>query len=148
MALSIRLTSAMTAAEMAPYWSRIVECLQRYVRRFPHYETVNNILQQCASGRRQLWIVTDETDAVALVLITEIVQLEATGHKRLILYELAGKRALEAQHLLPEVEKWAAKTHGVTEAEVLGRKGWAKFAEDAGYRPKAIIFRKRIGHDA
>lgn len=138
----------MTGAEMAPYWPPIVACLQRYVARFPDYETVNNILHHCASGRRQLWLILDESERAVCVLITEIVQLDATGHKRLILYELAGKRALEAQHLLPEVEQWAVKTHGVTEAEVIGRKGWSKFAQAAGYRPKAIIFRKRIGHDA
>lgn len=144
MALSIVLTAAMPHAEMAKYWPDTVRCLAKYVERYPDSETVLNILKQCELGKRQLWLIKDENDKVCLTLITEVVIVEATGHRRLILYEIAGKRALEARHLLPVVEQWAIDTYGAAESEVIGREGWKKFAEAAGYKQTAVIYRKRL----
>jgi hypothetical protein len=145
MALTIKLTSAMSAGEMAEHWPDIIRCLERYVSRYPRDESVTNILQQCATGRRQLWIILDETGRVVLTPITEIAKVEATGHKRLVMVELGGWRGVEALPLAAEIERWAVETHGVEEVEWVGRRGWAKLIEPLGFKPQAIIWRKRIG---
>ncbi len=79
MALTIRLSSSMTVDEMAPLWPGINACLERYCRRFATYETVSNIVRECAEGRRQLWLVTDEAGRVILTPITEIVTIDAVS---------------------------------------------------------------------
>ena len=144
MALTLRLTSDMDAKEMQPHWADIVECLNRYVRRFPDDETIPNILRKCAEGKRQLWIVTDENARVVLVPITEIVTVDATGKTRLVMCEVGGFRIVEALPLYHEIEKWAVENHGVTEVDWVGRKGWAKMIEPMGFTTQAVIWRKRI----
>jgi hypothetical protein len=109
MALTIRLSSSLTADEMAPPWPDIIACLERYCRRFANYETVSNIVKECAEGRRQPWLVTDEAGRVILTPITEIVTIDATGKKQLLLAEVGGERLRECMQLLAEIEELAAR---------------------------------------
>lgn len=144
MALTIRLSSSMTVDEMAPLWPGINACLERYCRRFATYETVSNIVRECAEGRRQLWLVTDEAGRVILTPITEIVTIDATGKKQLLLAEVGGERLRECMPLLKEIEEWAAREHGVTESQLVGRKGWKRLLEPLGYAKAAVIWRKGL----
>ncbi|MGO4831302.1 hypothetical protein AB4144_03235 [Rhizobiaceae sp. 2RAB30] len=144
MTLTIRLSSSLTADEMAPLWPGIISCLERYCRRFATYETVSNIIKECAGGGRQLWIVTDETGRVVLTPITEIVTIDATGKKQLLLAEVGGERLRECMPLLKEIEEWAAREHGVTESQLVGRKGWKRLLEPLGYAEAAVIWRKGL----
>lgn len=142
--LTIRLTTTMTAEEMAPLWPGIVSCLEKYCARFSDEESVGHILEQCASGQRQLWLVQDETGRVILTPITEIVTIEATGKRQLLFAECGGERLREAMPLMREIEEWAKREHGITEAQFIGRKGWTKLLEPLGYRATAVIWRKGI----
>lgn len=144
MTLTIRLSTTMTAEEMAPLWPGVVSCLERYCRRFSDEETVGHILEQCMKGQRQLWIVKDETGRVILTPITEIVTIDATGKKQLLLAEVGGERLRECMPLLAQIEAWAAREHGVTESQLVGRKGWKRMLEPIGYKPVAVIWRKGI----
>ncbi|MGO4843850.1 hypothetical protein AB4144_67380, partial [Rhizobiaceae sp. 2RAB30] len=78
--------------------------------------TISNIIKECAEGGRQLWLVTDETGRVILTPITQIVAIDATGKKQLLLAEVGGERLRECMPLLKEIEEWAAREHGVTES--------------------------------
>lgn len=144
MTLTIRLTTSMTAEEMAPLWPSIVSCLERYCARFPDHETVGHMLEQCAKGNRQLWIVQDETGRVILTPITEITTFEATGKKKLLFAECGGERLRECMPLMAGIEEWAKREHGVTEAMFIGRKGWTKLLEPLGYKPQSVIWGKDI----
>lgn len=141
--LTLRLTSSMTAEEMAPHWPAIIECLEKYCRRFDD-ETVSNIIKECARGKRQLWIVLDETGAVILTPITEIVTIDATGEKRLALAECGGSRLKECMPLLKEIEAWAAREHGAVKSGIVARKGWKPLLEPLGYKPKAVLWQKEL----
>lgn len=144
MTLTIRLSTTMTAAEMAPLWPGIVGCLEKYCRRFAEEESVAHVLRQCAAGRRQLWIVTDESGRVILTPVTEIVTIDATGKKQLLLAEVGGERLAECMPFLSQIEAWAAREHGATEAQLVGRKGWKRLMEPLGYRETAVIWRKGL----
>lgn len=144
MALTIRLSSSLTADEMAPLWPDIVACLERYCQRFGAYETVSNIIRECAEGRRQLWLVADEAGRVILTPVTEIVTIDATRKKQLLLAEVGGQRLRECMPLLKEIEEWAAQEHGATESQLVGRKGWKRLLEPSGYAEAAVIWRKGL----
>ncbi|BCH22470.1 hypothetical protein [Mesorhizobium sp. L-8-3] len=144
MALTIRLSTDMSVAEMTPLWPDVIACLERYCRRFGTYETVSNIVRECAQGRRQLWLVFDEAGQVILTPITEIVTIDATGKKQLLLAEVGGRRLRECMPLLKEIEEWAAREHGTTECQLVGRKGWKKLLEPLGYAEAAVIWRKGL----
>ncbi len=144
MTLSIRLSSSITADEMAPLWPDIVACLERYCRRFASYETISNIIKECTEGRRQLWLVSDETGRVVLTPVTEIVTIDATGKRQLLLAEVGGERLRDCMPLLKEIEEWAAREHNVTESQLVGRKGWKRLLEPLGYAEAAVIWRKGL----
>ena len=143
MSVSIRLTSTMKPDEMAPLWPDIVSCLEKYVARFPD-ETVSNIIKQCAIGRRQLWIIQDETGSVILTPITEITVDDATGAKTLVLAEVGGSRLRESMPLLKEIEAWAKREHGAEKARLIGRDGWMRLLPRFGYQPEARIYSKGL----
>ncbi len=141
--MKIALTSNMSADEMAPLWSDILACLEKYVARFPD-ETISNIIAQCASGRRQLWIIQDETEKVVLTPITEITVDDATGAKTLVLAEIGGSRLRESMPCLNEIEAWAKREHGAVKSRLIGRDGWARLLPRYGYQPEARIFSKGL----
>lgn len=147
MSLTIRLTSDMSAEDMAPLWPGIIRCLEKYVRRFPKDETVENIIAQCASGRRQLWVVQDGDGAVVLAAVTEILKMDATGKNRMIFAECAGSRIGEVMPLITQMEQWAADERQAVDAEFVGRKGWEPFLAPFGYEPVAVIYRKTLRND-
>lgn len=142
MSLTIRLTSDMSAEDMAPLWPGIIRCLEKYVRRFPKDETVENIIAQCASGRRQLWVVQDEDGAVVLAPITEIITLDATQERRLLFAIVGGSRIRDAMRFMDDIEAWGRK-EGCTSFEFIGRDGWEPLLAPYGYEPTAKIYLKR-----
>jgi hypothetical protein len=145
MRLRLVLTTHLSADQMAPYWPGIIACLEKYCARYPHDESVDNIIRQCAAGRRQLWMVLDEKDEVVLAPVTEIVTVDATGAARFVFVEVGGSRAREAMPLITEMEAWA-RAQGCTEFDFVGRRGWERLLAPYGYRPEAVIYRKRIPH--
>jgi hypothetical protein len=141
--MRIDLTTGMSAEEIAPLWPAILACFEKYVARFPD-ETVENMVAQIMSGRRQLWVVRDDEGNVVLAPISEIVTVDATGKKRLVCAEIGGERLQEAVHLIGEMEAWAAREHGATESELVGRVGWGKLLQPLGYELAAQIYRKAL----
>ncbi len=143
----IRLTSGMSAEEMAPLWPDIVRCLEKYCAKYPS-ETPENIIAECAQGKRQLWICLDG-GKVVLTPITEIVTTNATGKKELLLAEVGGIRLRDCMPLLAEIEAWG-KAQGAETARLLGRStkkatsGWTAHLLPLGYQPTAVVYEKRL----
>lgn len=142
--LTLKLSSSMSADEMQPLWPDILGCLEKYCRRFPDDESVENIIRKCAEGKRQLWLVLDEQGRVVLTPITEVAVVDATGAKRFIFVEVGGSRIKDAMPLIEEMERWAHEEHGCTEFDFVGRKGWEPLLAPYGFKPQAVIWRKRI----
>jgi len=138
----IKNTQHMTAEEMQPLWPDILACLEKYCARFKG-ETPQNIISECAKGKRQLWLCLDG-EKVVLTPITEIETITATGKKQLLLAEVGGSRLTECMPLLAEIEAWAKKVHGVETARLVGREGWKRILPEFGYAPTARIFEKRL----
>jgi hypothetical protein len=138
----LRNTADMSAQEMHPLWPGIYACLSKYVRHFPDEETIENILAECANGKRQLWIVTEGHDVI-LAAVTEIVTIQATGKKQLVMAECGGRRYAECLELLPEIEKWA-REQGASEAVTLCRRGLVRLYEPLGFKAKAVMMRKGL----
>lgn len=141
--MKIRLTTDMSADEMSPLWPDIIACLEKYVARFPD-ETISNILTQCATGRRQLWIIQDGIGRVVLTPITEITVDDATGARTLVLAEVGGSRLREAMKFLHDIEDWAKREHGAVKARLIGREGWMRLLPQYGYQPEARIYSKGL----
>lgn len=142
--LTLKLSTAMTAEEITPFWPDIIRCMEKFVARFPDDESIQNIVQKCAEGKRQLWLVYDEEQRVVLVAITEIAAVDATGERRLIFSETGGDRGLEALELMGEIEDWAKREFGVTASQWIGRRGWKKALEVRGFKEKATIWHKDL----
>lgn len=138
----IKNTQDMTAEEMKPLWPGVMACLEKYCARFPN-ETPENIIAECAAGKRQLWLCLDGAEVV-LTPITEIETINATGKKQLLLAEVGGSRLPECMPLLSEIEAWAKKVHGAETARLVGREGWKRILPEFGYAPTARIFEKRL----
>lgn len=145
-ALKITLTTKLTAQQMAPLWGDIHCCFQKYVDRFPD-ETIANMMSEVVSGKRQLWIVQDETGKVVLTPITEIVTVNATGDKILVFAEVGGERLRDALPLISVIEDWAVETHGVKEAQFPGRTGYRKILDRYGFKEKTVIFTKQLSRE-
>lgn len=143
MSLKLHLTKDMTVAQMQPLWPGIEWCLGKYVKRFGEEETIENIISECAQGIRDLWVVTDGEEVI-LAAVTQIVTINATGLKRLVMAECGGKRYAECLTLLHEIEEWAKREHGADEATTLCRPGLVRFYEPYGFKTKAIAMSKRL----
>jgi len=142
MTLKLRLTSEMTAEEMAPLWPGIVRCLEKYCRKFDGYETIQNIIAECAAGKRQLWVITDG-DEVILAAVTEIITINATGKKQLVMAECGGSRYAECLELFHEMEDWA-RAQGATEAVTHCRRGLVRLYEPMGFKTRSIVMTKEL----
>ncbi|MEP7454303.1 hypothetical protein [Phyllobacterium sp. SB3] len=137
-------THTMSAEEISPYWNDIVSCIAKYCDKFPDDETIENVIGQCARGERQLWLIIDELDNVVLTPITEIITLASNGKKILMYAQAGGSRIEDALPLMSEIEEWAKKEHGVTQAHWWGRKGYRKLLGDYGFSESIVIFKKDI----
>jgi hypothetical protein len=141
--LTLRLTSGMTADEMEPLWADIIGCLQKYVNRFSDHETIEHIMAEVISGKRDLWIVQDETGKVILTPITEVSIMNGTGIRFLTFAQVGGERVQDALPLMEFIEEWAVHERGVSEFHFPGRVGYRKLLKPYGYEEATVIFTKK-----
>lgn len=91
------------------------------------------------SGKMQLWIVLDDTDAALALVVTEI--QDFPGAKVCIVHGLAGHERGKWMHHLGDIEGWA-RAHGCTRMEVRGRKGMARLLTD--YKLTSVFLEKDL----
>jgi hypothetical protein len=144
MALTIELTTDWSPEKIAPHWNDIFRCFSKYVERFEGEETVVGMFDAIMSGKRQLWVVKDETGRVILTPITETRVNDATGEVVVRMAEIGGERLQEAMPLVEEIERWARDEQGATTIELIGRKGWERLLKPFDYAPYVQIYRKAI----
>lgn len=138
----LHLLSRWPAEKVAPLVPQIIECLQKFVDRFPDDETVQNLCQQIEDGALQLWAALDG-DRVETVGLTQIKTITATGKVQCLVHVAGGEGGLDIGDYLADIEKWAMK-QGASEMEIIGRKGWERKFPELGYRATATVFRKKL----
>lgn len=146
MSLSIRLSSTMTEAEIAPHGAAITACLRRFVERYADQITLESVWGDIVRGNVQLWLITDDaTGDVVMVQLTEVINNLATGRRVVRLLNTGGVRFFEALPLLDEIEAWARDVVKATEIEAVGRKAFVRVLEPRGYRFASVTVAKRLG---
>lgn len=115
---------------------------ERLQKRFPTDLTVQSLLDHVMSGRRDLWLVLDGDNLMA-VAMTAVETVDATGIRIARLMDLAGENIPAwAGALNKALEAWGNE-HKVDYYAVEGRPGWQKIIEPLGYRKHAVLWRKR-----
>lgn len=144
MTLSIHLTTEWPFEKVAAYGREITAAMKKLVERFPEDLTLESMAEEIISGKQQLWLILDGEEFKAFVT-SEIKINEATGHKSVMLMELAGDGGVDLVPVIADIEKWAIEI-GAHELTPLGRDGWRKPLATAGYRPKLTLYSKDLTH--
>ena len=118
-------------------WPAVEPLLARAVARERGRFTTNDLYVWCARGEQQLWVITSRGRVWAACLIR--IHRHPTGKRSAILHLLAG-RAPRAW----AKEAWASwrqacRLQGITEMQIVGRKGWARIVRDFGFKPEAVV---------
>lgn len=140
MTLTLHNATHMQASELD--FPNISKALQRLVDRFPDDLTLEGIWLDIARGDLTMWLVRDVGMTVSVVL-TEIVISRHTGHKRGMIRDMGGERAIEALPLIEQIHQWA-RERGAPECDVYGREGWKRPLIPYGYEVVAVTLRKRL----
>lgn len=129
--------------QIAPYTKQITAYFKKLADQFPHDLTVQSIGMECISGARQLWLIFDGDDMVA-VCMTQMRTVDATGTKIVTLTSHAGDEGLACvPDMCRVIEKWAAE-QGADFTAAEGRIGWKRPLEKQGYKLYAAVFRKPV----
>jgi len=142
MTLDIHLTTDWPFERVARYGSDITKAMKKLAERFPAHMTLDSLADDLFNGRNQLWLVLDGEKFVTFVL-SEIKTNTATGHKSVILTQLAGEGGLEVVPLIGKIEEWA-KEQGASEISPIGRVGWRKALAKQGYESDLVMYRKEL----
>lgn len=142
MTLSIHLTSDWPYERVARYGREITAAIKKLVERFPRDITVDGLAQDILTGKNQLWLILDGEAFVAFVT-TEIKVNTDTGHKTVVVSELAGEGGTDVVPLIAPIEEWARSigAHAITP---IGRLGWRKALARQGYDADIVLYSKDL----
>jgi len=142
MTLSIHLTLDWPYERVAQYGREITAAMKKLADRFPRELTVKAMAQDIVSGKNQLWLILDGEKFVAFV--TSEIKINAeTGHKTVVLSELAGDGGIDLVPMIHAIEDWA-RSIGAAELTPVGRLGWRKALAKAGYEAHIVLYRKEL----
>ncbi|EJF98500.1 hypothetical protein MEI_00508 [Bartonella vinsonii subsp. arupensis Pm136co] len=138
------LTSSWDRERIAPYFEEIFAAFGAYVERFKHELTLQQLIEEICTGKKQLWLVLDDDDRFLLAVTTQI-QTTVLGKKRALICDCCGHGGLELIDNLKFAEDWA-RENGAFEMEILGRLGWRRALNKQGYGIDMIYYRKELGN--
>lgn len=141
--MKIELTTDWPLERLAVYGPQITAAMRKLVERFPDDFTVKGLMGDLISGKAQLWLILDDDDAFMAFVMTEIRVNEATGHRHLVLSELAGEGGEGVVEMITPIEQWAVG-QGITDIRPVGREGWKRALRKMGYRVDICLFRKEL----
>lgn len=142
MTLSVHCTIDWSYERVAAYGPQITAAMHKLAQRFPKDVSVAALFDEIASGARQLWLILDG-DEFKSFMVSEIKNNPFTGNRSLMLTSLAGEGGEEVVSLIGDVEKWAVENE-ITDVIPVGRLGWKRALEKAGYKMDVCLFRKEI----
>ena len=145
MTLSIHLTTEWPYERVARYGKDVTAAMKKLVERFPKEVTVKGLAEDIFTGKNQLWLILDEDENFVAFVTSEIKVNQETGHKTVLLSELAGKGGTDIVPLIEPIEDWA-RSIGAAELKPIGRIGWRKALAKQGYDPDIVLYRKDLTH--
>ena len=116
-------------------WSRARPLIERALKYAGGTHTSEDILDAILAKTMQLWM--GERSAI----VTEIVEYPQLTSCRIFL--AAGQKAELRDVLRLRVERFALE-QGATRMEIIGRRGWTRVLESAGYKPASQVITKEI----
>lgn len=143
MTLTIHNTTDWPFEKIAPYGPQITAAMKKLVARFPDIMTVASLADDIFSGKNQLWLILDEDEKFVAFVTSEIKITEATGHKTVVLSELAGEGGTDIVPLIGPIEEWA-RSIGAKDITPVGRLGWRKALAKQGYEADIVLYRKEL----
>ena len=144
--MKTELTASWEWERLAPYGRQITSALRRLEARFPKDMNAQVVVEECAAGDRDLWLVLHDDDSFASVMLSRLSTNSGTGTKALVITSLAGEDGIEATALLPVVEEHARKS-GADEIQIIGRLGWKRALAKQGYGLDFAYFRKDLSDE-
>jgi hypothetical protein len=141
--MKIELTTDWPLERLAGYGPQITSAMRKLVERFPTELTVKSLMGDLMSGKAQLWLIMDDDDGFIAFVMTEIRMNEATGHRHVVLSELAGGGGVDVVPMIQPIERWA-RDQGITDIRPVGREGWKRALKKMGYRVDICLFRKEL----
>lgn len=136
------LTTSWDKERIAPYLEDIIACFNEYVERFKDEITLQGLIEEICTGKKQLWLVLDDEDRFLAAVTTQI-QQTVLGKKRALICECSGKGILDQVDNLKVAEDWA-RENGASEIEILGRLGWKRALSKQGYGITMLYYRKEL----
>lgn len=137
----VKNTSAWSYEQIEPYLPFIAQAFLKMAQRFPEDFCAQQVWQSILQGERLLWLIFKGREPYAF--LTTKTTLTVTQKKRLLLLELAGRGGGELTQILPQIEHWA-KTQDIAQIQAVGRMGWRKAMQQAGFTPEIITFEKDL----
>lgn len=141
--MRVELTQDWPFERVAAYGPQITAAMVKLVGRFPSEFTVKSLFEGILSGKNQLWLILDDDDGFLAFVMTEIRVNDATGHKSVLVSELAGEGGADVVSLIPTIEEWA-KEQGAADLRPMGRRGWEKALRKQGYALDLCLYRKEL----
>lgn len=128
-------------------WILVKERIKKTIDNWGEGEfTLEEVQDDLATGRRQLWIVNNKQMDIKLVAITKVVVYSQVT--RLLIELIEGKGMTEATHTLNEVERVARLQFGATQIEAHIRPDLAERLEKFGGFKRSRVVLIRDSKDA
>lgn len=122
-------------------WPRITPHLTKLCDRHGRDRwTEADLLAECQSGHKQLWIACDPSD-VYCACLTEIVNCPQGRWGRVV--ALGGHDMRRWIEGLRTIEAWM-KGRGCIGVEIIGRKGWERALARDGYMAESVMLSRRL----
>lgn len=142
--MSVHNTSNWSLELISQYKDDILAAFAKLAKRFPADVTVESLFRDAVTGNKALWLVLDDENRFQSLAMTQIATNEATGQKFAKVMDLAGKdHRVWSDELNKALEDWG-REHGADWFAIEGRPGWGRVAEQYGYKPYAVMWRKKV----
>jgi hypothetical protein len=117
-------------------WPLAEKHIERATVRSDGMVTTDEHRDAVASGRRQLWLITDGSDVLAAG-VTEAIKGVC------FIWAFGGERMSEWFHLHKELETWA-RQNGLRGVRFYGREGWERALRKSGFKKRLVIMHKEL----
>lgn len=135
------LTEKWSFEQIAPYGSKITECLKKIKVRFPEDSTMDEMANVIFNGEVQLWLMLSDEEFKGIVL-TDIRTVESTKYKTVRVIGCAGDDGIDLCEHIAEIENWAWEM-GCDAVLPVGREGWKRPLSKLGYDVERVVYRKK-----
>jgi hypothetical protein len=127
-------------------WNLIENDITQALIRSGGYANSNHFKEWCSNGIMQAWLIWDSTEKDPSkkyygVCVTEIIErpLQKCCNIRI----MTGKHREKWQHLIKDVEVWAA-LNNCDKMELIARPGWEKVLKNFKYSKSHVLLEKTL----